>query len=1614
MTDPTAEQRSTEIAGGAVERAFLIADVRGYTRFTREHGDAAAAQLARSFAELARDAVEARGGRVIELRGDEALAVFDRASQAVRAAAELVAGGLDETAADPTLPLLVGVGIDVGEAVPVDGGFRGLALNTAARLCARASAGQVLVTRRAALSAGESDGLRLAPAGTAALKGFDAPVEVIEVLADGAPRPARKPHADRAPPLPIGLDADPPLAGRARELAWLRGSWRQAQRGRGRLVVLSGPAGIGKTRLAAEVAAFAHARGAAVAYAGAGGAAAALAVSALRDAAAADAPTLLVLDDLDAVADAVAGTASELLDSLGARPALAVMLVRDPHASRALAELVERVDRDGDAHRRLGPLALEDVREIAALYAPDGPAEVPVESIARASRGAPGRAHELLSEWAEAEATRRLAAAAEFLAAERRERRADLQFANTVIGRKLARLYGAENAVADVLDACPYKGLAPFDERDAAVFFGRERLVGELAARTVGAGLLAVVGASGSGKSSLVAAGLVPSLRAGLLPGSERWTPVTIRPGAHPLRELDALRPDPRGERVVLVVDQFEELFTLCEEEAERARFVERLVELAAEPERVVVVLTLRGDFYGHCAAYAELAELVAGNQVLVGPMSADELRRAIELPARRAGVRVESPLVEALVAEVGEEAGVLPLLSTALVELWLERRDGWLRREARDRLGGVSGAVARLADTAYEHLDDGQREATRRLFLRLVTSGDDSTVVRRRVPLPELDLERDPVLAAVVERLVADRLLTAHERAVEIAHEALIGEWPRLQAWLLDDAQGRELREQLTHSARRWHEQGRDAADLYRGARLSATLDWAAGREAELNELEREFLTASRGESELELVRQRRLNRRLKGLLAGAGGLLVLAVLAGALALGARSDAEDSATAAVAQRLGAQALVVEDIDLSLLLARQGVELEGSQQTLANLQSALVRSPAAIRVARPLAGRLLSVGVSDDGRLLGYSSNAGQLAFVDARTGRARRVVEGDGWGFTSSPDAVIVARGSDDGLELIRVDLRTGAEQRHGTVPKGPDDFFSISDDNRLWALRRRDSANALIGDVRTGRPLRELRPLAGAPPLVDVNFRGRYLVTSSPKGPPTPTTPVRFDVWRTGTWRHVATVESSRGGLLTLPAVDRAGRRFAVGYDDGSVHVWDLRTGTSRQLNGRHTAAVQGVGFSPDGATLVSTGDDTEVLVWDVETGELRQTLSGHAGRVLGPGFSRDGETVYTAGLDGAAITWDLRGSRRLGRPFRAGRGVLGTLDEGDRGPSFALSRDGRRLAAAQGNGRVAVVELASGRRLFETSSIGGALLDVTWSPDGRELAGAGTRGRVATWDADDGRLRRSFRGIPATLPPQAREPRLANPMNDVQAVIYSPDGRVLAASSSDGRVFRWDTRTGRTLGRPFGAEEPAVGNAALDLAFSPDGERLAAAFAFLPGAGGTGVVWRLADGKELYRTDIDGWYGRGSAVAFSPDGRLLATGGGTGEIKFWDARDGERRGRTLTGISGWVLSLAFDPTGRVLVSGGSDGSVRLWDVERRAPFGSPLPGLDNTWVHARFTPAGDRLAVVYAEGSGFVWPMTPSSWKEHACTVAARTLTPREWELYLPDRPYRPACR
>lgn len=1127
----------------------------------------------------------------------------------------------------------------------------------------------------------------------------------------------------------------------------------------------------------------------------------------------------------------------------------------------------------------------------------------------------------------------------------------------------------------------PFKGLASFDIDDAGVFFGRERLVAELVARVPGSRLMGIVGPSGGGKSSVLRAGLLAALADGVLPGSQGWPIVVVRPGRHPIQALDELPPEGR---CVLAVDQFEETFTLCRDEGERARFIDALLRCARDPQRpILVILAIRADYYGRCAAYPELSRALGVNHALVGPMHREELRRAIELPARGAGLPLEPALADALMEDVAGEPGGLPLLSTALLEL----SEDELTLAAYERSGGVRGAVARLAEGAYERLDTDGRERARRILLRLSGDGD----ARARVPIAELDAGN------VLQTLAAERLVTLGDGEAELAHEALLREWPRLRGWLEEDAEGRRLHRHLAQAAREWETAGRDPAELYRGTRLGAALDWSTNHGDELNAVEREFLAASNATAEQAAERERRTNRRLRALLGGAAVLLVAAVIAGGVALTQREEAEDAALAADAQRLGAVAVSEERLDQAVLLARAGVHLDATVATRANLLSVLMRHPAALGELRGDGWQLYSVAAA--GPLLAIGDERGGVIVYDAATRRRLStsvrygVSEGLVQDLRFTPDATVLAALSHANNGITRLDLldpRTGRRSRRVELPSFPEEVgfvfvlasFDADGSHLIVQQSDVDFANGSPSvlrrvNVRTGEIERSRRiGNTGAWSLSSTADRRRLLMTVAGDGRTYEVDPETLAVRRS--WG-----DGDRAG-----AVAPDGSSFALADDKGRVRLLDLETGRSRRFEGTHEdgADVRMV-FAPDGRTLVTSDAQGEVIVWDVQDGRIRERLTSHTESVNGLATSPDGRNLYTAGVDAKLTLWDLAGDRRLDRRFAAGP----PMDFDDGSPKgLAVSPDGGTVALTQVDGRVDLLDTQTLRVRRSAQLVGGAALAAAYSADGKLLAVAGDGNEVLVRDA-------------RTLAPVRR--LRTPPGGFIQGLAISPDGKRIAAgafipdaSGAPGRLQIWDLQTGKPVVRP-------IEIAAVDLAFSPDSRLLAAA-----ATEGDSAVFAAEDGRRR-ATLRTGDFGR--SVAFSPNGRLLALGQYGGSTRLLSTTSFAPVGRSLEGHRARITALDFSPDGRRLLTGGADGTLRLWDAASRQPIASALELERDAYVAAAFAGGGSHVVAVPHFGRGVRWDVRPAAWERHACLVAARELTAREWRDALPERAQQPVC-
>jgi WD40 repeat protein/DNA-binding SARP family transcriptional activator len=1167
-------------------------------------------------------------------------------------------------------------------------------------------------------------------------------------------------------------------------------------------------------------------------------------------------------------------------------------------------------------------------------------------------------------------------------------------------------------------DVCPYKGLARFEAADAGFFFGREQVVAEAVGHLVGGRFLALVGASGSGKSSLLRAGLLHALESGAIPGSDRWAYAVIRPGDHPLDAMArAMSEQGEAERRVLAVDQFEEVFTACSDVAERTAFLDAITEAAAVPDGgITVVIGMRADFYGRCAEHRALASLLASGQILVGPMDREELRRVIERPAERAGLTVEEKLVDSLVSDTVGQPGGLPLLSTALLELWTRRRDRSLHLDDFLLAGGVEGAVARLAEEAFDRLDADGQTAAKRVLLRLAAPGEGADVVRRRAPLSEFDLDRDADTSRAMAVLTDARLVTVAEGTAEVAHEAVLHEWPRLRTWLEDDAEGRKLHRHVTESTRTWVEGGRDAADLYRGARLTAAWEWAELHDADLNDLERGFLRASRTASEGEAVRARRTNRRLRGLLAGVAVLLAVSLVIGDLALTQRDRATDALTLADAGRLASRSRLEPDPQLALLMAREAVNINDSPETRSALFAALERTPAiteriyAPGGPSPVGDETQWIAIAPDGSTLAIGDAGPTIAFFDSVQHVAIGAVDvGSGSERAAfSPDGKTLAVVTSNG-NLVSIDVATRAERdrvsSEGTVdtiafdPGGSvlvtaehdadlREFLVPRDPVTLEPTGRRiptpGRARAAFPEI--SRPL-SVFAMAFAPD-------GSGLVTTRDKGPTL--------LWDPGltTFRRYAI-----GGQALAVSPDGGVAALIVNSDtknEGNVSLLNLRSGDVRRTgSGGHHGGYKtkyeavGVTFTPDGRSVVTVGNDSRLLIWDVATASVRTALAETGDLPLrGPVLSADGTTAYTTDRNRDVVVWDLSGSHRLDRPFTAGTGF-------PEWPWFAMSPDGRLLAVPSSprHGR-------DGIRLIDTSDLhlvrritqqlNGSSTPLAFSPDSSTLAVGSwnpRRSDVRLWDLATGRMTAIF-----PIPARQRLVTLA----------FSPDGSMLVGGGGPvhrGLVYVW---------RPGTPNQPAVRfrtpGTVEELDFTPDGSRLVAATGW--GDGGHFVLWDAATQRivKTVRADDAGVL----SADVSSDGGTLITGGQTGVVRLWDLQTGTPLGAPLTGLAGFADTVDLAPDGSTAVGADAAGNVLLWDVPTRSTIGDPFPGPKaDRPAAAAFTPDGHSVVVISDTGAGWVWHVDPADWLERACAVAGRSFTTQEWEKLLPDRPYHETC-
>ncbi|MFE9679380.1 DNA-binding protein [Streptomyces sp. NPDC006259] len=1197
----------------------------------------------------------------------------------------------------------------------------------------------------------------------------------------------------------------------------------------------------------------------------------------------------------------------------------------------------------------------------------------------------------------------------------------------------------------------PYRGLTRYEPTDEALFFGRERLTEDLLRRVAAHRFTVVFGPSGSGKSSLLRAGLIPRLRR---PDGATPPPAAIRiltPGAHPLRTHARLfTPAARDGDTWLIVDQFEEVFTLCRDPRERAGFVDELLAAREPGSRLRVVLGVRADFYGRCAEHGALAEVLSDAGLLVTAMSAAELRQAVVKPAQAAGLIVERELTARLVTEAGSEPGALPLLSHALHETWRRRHGRTLTLRSYEATGGLHGAVARTAEDLYTRLTDDCGELARLILLRLIAPGDGAQDTRRPIRRAELDFgDRDEV-DAVVDQLARARLITLDDDTVDLAHEALITSWPRLGAWV--DAHRDRLRahRHLTEAAHTWQELAHDRGALYRGTRLTTAQEHfgaADGRAAELTGPERAFLTASRHAH----TRARRRRRVLSGTLAV---LVVLSVVAGVLAWRENRTSERRHVQAEARRIAAAAATMRDHDpvAAMRLSLAAWRLAESTETRSALLGAMAQHEQGSFTLPDSAADALASELTADGRtLVSVGTRRVHTWDLSARRPTARSYpglgkLAAGGPDVTMSPDGRLLAVASED--RTLLWDVRAGRVV--GRLPTTLSASTVFSADGKRVAVQEwgTDDSNSGLGDVRTrlvdvrsGRTVLSMRQRhPDEPEVVALSADNRWLARCADEGP--------LEIWdiarRTRLKRAWLDRNAERLDCGDASFVFTPDSRHLARITGGEVRRWDLRSG--RQAPRLVSEGLEDVRFSADGRFMAASTAEG-VALWRSAAPEA--PVFRHAtARSASQGFELDldaGALRYFN--ESRTVLYSLNLKSALNAPWRE-----------DYFPTGQLTPDGRTQAVVRHTDdgeEVRLVDTRSGRTVF-TPPV--------------ELCARDAAGGTASGGAPDSVEKALVAELPAQAP--AEEPAATGvelgdapqqPQECTDLMTFSADGRYFAhgrarpmedsLSSARERVTVWDVR-GRRAHAVVDVRADEIGMSGLDdIALSADGSRLFVARTTMrettevwdvkPGGGsrkvktlsgmsGDGLAvrrdsarvasWKaIADprsGKTVVKSLSDTIT---SELAFSPGGRYLAAGDSYGRVTIWDGAGRTRRavlsaadaGAAFPSGDDMVSALVFSHDDTTLAVATHSGAIQLWDVPSSQPLGSSLPTPGDSITSLAFAPDGRTL---YAGGSHVPlqkYALDPADLVAAVCERVGSGLSRKDWRAYLPDQPYRATC-
>ncbi|MBJ8346499.1 WD40 repeat domain-containing protein [Antrihabitans sp. YC2-6] len=1196
---------------------------------------------------------------------------------------------------------------------------------------------------------------------------------------------------------------------------------------------------------------------------------------------------------------------------------------------------------------------------------------------------------------------------------------------------------------ADTHPLCPYLGLAAYTRADADWFFGRARptreLAGMVATAATQGGLTMLVGASGAGKSSLLEAGLIPALSAAdsAIPQAAEWPIATLTPGAKPLASLHDAIPCLKsvddggdGERVraavrawagatrgLIIVDQSEELFTVCEDETEREAFIAMLTAACAAEENgppAVVIMGIRADFYARCLDYPELEDALQHRSLVLGPMRIAEVREAIARPARAAGLKLEPGLEDLVITDLcgigggvrrreTYDPGALPLLSHVLTGTWQHRRGGKLTVAGYRAAEGVAGSVAATADHVWAELDSSAQRAAKRILLRLVQVGDESRDSRRpRTRTELLDYVGDdrPAALEALEALTRSRLITVDAGTVTLTHEIVIDAWPTLRGWIDEDRTGNLVRQRLEADAQEWHSRGRDSGLLYRGSRLEAATQHGDATVHDISRTVGEFLDES-------TQTMRRAVRRNQATRTGLILLSVVAVIAAGIAAFNARQANSQRDQAIFGQVTAEADKVQTSDpsLSAQLNLVAAQLRPDDESVYTRLISTQNAP----LARQLTGHMGAVYIvafSPDSKTLASASYDNTVRLWDiADTAHPRQLATLQGhtsWvsSVAFSPDGRTLASSSDD--NTVRLwDLTDRESVTELAVLNGHTAtvfLAAFSPDGKTLATASFDETVRLwqVSDPRRAVPIGQ--PLTGSDgPVRAIAFSPDSATLASGGGDRT----VRlWDVADPANARPLGQPLTGHTDVTHSLAFSPDGRMLASASDDRTVRLWNVTDRAAPTLIGQpftgHTGPLWSVAFSSTGGTLVTGSLDGTAKLWNLADPaapiQLGQTLAGTNGSIYSAVFAPNGESIASGGADGVVRLWSVPSSVLTGHAGRVSK--------------TSFSGDGALLATGASDGTVQLWDMSDpaqsmlfGRMQDELRR---SVFDLSLRPDGKILATGLNDGTLTLWSVGaDGRLDRL--GVPLTLGTRY-----------VLHTVFSPDGQMLATSSTDESTQLWDVRD---PANPRQVGDPIAGQSswATAVAFSPNGKSIA-----VGSADHTVRLWDISEPGQPkpLGAPLTGHTGAVNAVAFSPDGTILASAGDDQMIRLWDVEDAGDPvpGAELSGHTSTVRSLSFSADGATLASAGDGQTVRIWDVEDSATatsIGDSLitPGTGR-W-YAAFSPAGPILAAGGDNSALAILDLDEDHAKDRICRYTNDLVNREQWAAHLPALDFAPPC-